>query len=245
MSADLERQVMNAVVMYQQKNKWKQWGLNQLRKQGAAILLHGPSGTGKTVIAEYLAVKVRHKGIKEISFGDFGSHVPGENARQIRRLFNDARERGDMTIFIDECEAVLWDRSKAGANAMWMLEVIDELLVQIGKYPGLIILATNRLQMLDKALERRLLAIIEVPIPLPPERAALWKSKLPSDFPIRLSLNEIEKIATLQITGAEVETCIINVASDAIRENKKPTFQALYEEAKSLANCRVNEEKIQ
>jgi hypothetical protein len=42
-----------------------------------------------------------------------------------------------MTIAIDECEAILWDRGRAGASAMWMLEVIDELLVQIGKYPGI------------------------------------------------------------------------------------------------------------
>ncbi|HEV7424544.1 MAG TPA: ATP-binding protein, partial [Candidatus Paceibacterota bacterium] len=213
MSAALEAQVMNAVAQYSKLQKWKQWGMHRIRKQGAAILLQGPPGTGKTVIAEYLALKIRKRGLKSMSFGDFGSHVPGENARQIRKFFAEARENGEMSIFLDDCEAVLWDRSRAGGSAMWMLEVIDELLVQIGRYHGLIILATNMPQLLDYAIYRRLIAVITVDRPEMPERLRLWKQKIPIEFPLKMSINEFDRIATLQLTGAEIENAIIDYAS--------------------------------
>ncbi len=239
MSAELERRVMNAVVMYQQRQKWHQWGLANLRKQGAAILLTGPPGTGKTVIAEYLAIRIRRKGIKEISFADFGSHIPGENSRQIRLLFEDADHNGQMTIFFDECDAILWDRGRATGDSMWMLEVINELLVQIAKYRGLVILASNNAGVLDKALERRLLAIIEVPVPEHPERVKLWQTKMPDQYPIRLTEQEVNKIATLQLTGADIENIIINVSSDALRQKKIPTFKMLLDETNDVSHKRT------
>lgn len=206
-----------------------------MRKQGAAILLVGPSGTGKTTIAEYLSLKVRKRGLKQISFADFGSHVPGENARQIQKLFADAKENGEMTVFIDECEAVLWDRGRAGASAMWMLEVIDELLVQIGKYPGLCILATNKPELLDSALMRRLIAIIHILRPEFPERVRLWQQKIPDTYPLKLSIAQFEKIATLQLTGADIENIIIDYSSECIRTSKKPKFDTLFENAQLAA----------
>lgn len=232
MSASVERQVMNAVTMYSKRQMWRSWGLHKLRKQGAAILLKGPPGCGKTVIAEYLSLKIRQRGCKSLSFADFGSHVPGENARQIRSFFLNAKENGEMTIFLDECEAVLWDRGRAGATAMWMLEVIDELLVQIAKYPGLIILATNKPELLDYALDRRLIATIEIARPEYPERVRLWQDKIPTEHPLKLSIDQINRIATLQLTGAEIENSLIDYSSDVIRLGKKPTFAGLLEAAK-------------
>jgi SpoVK/Ycf46/Vps4 family AAA+-type ATPase len=243
MSADVERQINNAATQYLKRAQWKKWGLHTIRSAGAAILLKGPPGCGKTKIAEYLAIKVRKKGIKEISFADFGSHIPGENSRQIRRIFEDAKDNDGMTIFLDECEAVLWDRSLAGATAMWMLEVIDELLVQVAKYPYLTILATNKDELLDSALYRRLLAVIEIGRPAQPERVKLWKTKMPEAFPLKLSLEELDDIATLQLTGAEIENAIIDYASDCIRRDiKKPNFKGLMDVAVDTLAKRQNYE---
>ena len=229
MSPELEAQVMNAVMQYAKLQKWKKWGLHRIRKAGAAILLKGPPGTGKTTIAEYLALAIRKKGIKSMSFADFGSHEPGENSRQIRRIFEEAKENGGMTIFLDDCEAVLWERSRASGSAMWMLEIIDELLAQIGKYQGLCILATNKDEMLDYAIYRRLIAIIDVPRPAPPERLRLWKQKMPQEFPLKLSIEEFDRIASMQLTGAEIENVIIEYASECLRKDKLPKFNQLYD----------------
>lgn len=242
MSQKLERKVLNSVMKYKKRLLWKKWGLERLRKQGIAILLIGPPGVGKTVIAEWLALKIRNKGIKEVSFAEFGSHIPGENARQIRKVFKEAYER-EMTIYLDECDAVLWDRSKAGSTAMWMLEVIDELLVQIGKYPYLVILSTNKPEILDEALDRRLMATIKVPIPDMPERYKLWEAKMPDDYPLKLSLAQKDKLASLVLTGAEVENVIIDASSDALREEIEPTFDMLYQVALETAQRRMEREQ--
>lgn len=243
MSPALEAQVMNAVTQYQKQKLWKQWGMHKIRKQGSAILLKGPTGTGKTTIAEYLALTIRKYGIKSLSFGDFGSHVPGENSRQIRKFFEDAKENNWMTIFLDDCEAVLWDRSRAGGSAMWMLEIIDELLVQIRKYQGLIILATNKDELLDPAIYSRLIAVIDVQRPDIPERLRLWKSKIPPEFPLKLSISNFDEIATLQLSGAEIENVIIDYASDCLRRNKKPTYYQLFEFADQAAEIRIKQEQ--
>jgi len=239
MSADTERQVLNAVAQFVNRNNWKKWGMNSLRKQGAAFLLKGPPGTGKTSIATWISLMVRKRGMKELSFADFGSHVPGENARQIRENFDYAKENGDMTVFLDDCEAVLWDRSRAGSTAMWMLEVIDELLVQIGKYRGLVILATNKDELLDSALRRRLLAEIHVGVPDRVMRLALWNVKMPLGFPLKLSIDQKNVLADMVLTGAEIENAIINCASDALRLKKNPTFKQLFAEAQLLAQQRI------
>jgi SpoVK/Ycf46/Vps4 family AAA+-type ATPase len=239
MSQDLEEQVLNAVMKYKKRQLWKKWGLERLRKQGIAILLIGPPGVGKTVIAEWLAIKIRGKGIKEVSFAEFGSHIPGENARQIRKVFKDAAENGEMTVYLDECDAVLWDRAMAGSTAMWMLEVIDELLVQIGKYPGLVILSTNKPEILDEALDRRLMATITVTVPALPERYKLWKDKMPDEYPLKLSLAQLDKLASLVLTGAEVENVIIEASSDALRQDRLPSFEMLYQTAMDTAQRRL------
>jgi SpoVK/Ycf46/Vps4 family AAA+-type ATPase len=193
--------------------------------------LKGPPGTGKTVIAEYLALKIRKKGIKELSFADFGSHIPGENSRQIRKVFADAKDNGEMTVVLDECEAVLWDRSRAGSTAMWMLEVIDELLVQIGKYTGLVILISNKAELLDSGLYRRLIAVIDVLPPELPERIRLWQSKFPDSHPLKLTVDQIKEIATLQLTGAEIENVLIEYSSECIRKGTKPKYNGLWDAA--------------
>lgn len=239
MSAEVEAQVLDAVSMYINRQKWRQWGMASLRKQGAAILLKGPSGTGKTTIANYLSLSVRKKGMHEVSFADFGSHIPGENARQIREIFTYGKENENMTLFLDECEAVLWDRSRAGATAMWMLEVIDELLAQIGKYQGLVILASNKDELLDTALDRRLLASIHVGVPNYNMRLALWRTKIPRTFPLKLSIEQTEKLAQLVLTGAEIEIAIINCASEALRKKKNPTIATLQHKAQLLADIRA------
>ena len=243
MSPALEAQVMNAVTQYSKRQHWKKWGMHLVRKQGAAILFVGPPGCGKTKIAEYLALSIRRKGIKAISFADFGSHVPGENSRQIRRIFEEAKENDGMTIFLDECEAVLWDRSKAGSTAMWMLEVIDELLVQIAKYEYLTILATNKSELLDSALYRRLIATIQVDPPEKPERIRLWKSKWPDQFPLKLSIDEFNKVATVQLTGAEIENALIDMASECLRRDVKPRFSLLMESAQRIHDERESYEQ--
>lgn len=230
MSPHLEEQVLAAVAQYTNMHKWVEWGMKYFRVQGACVLLKGPPGCGKTVIARYLA-SLLDKGILEIDLSKFGSAMPGENERQIEQLFSDGKAR-QKAIFMDEADAILWDRSKAGADSMWMVSVIDKLLIEIGRYPYLCILATNREQMLDSALERRIIASVFVGKPEQPERLRLWKSKIPKQYPLKLSPIQYEALSEYQLTGAEIENTIIKETQLAILHDRLPTFESLCNVAK-------------
>lgn len=234
MTPETELQVNSAMAMYEHKDKWKQWGLEYLRGQGASILLHGPPGTGKSVIAEYMAARV-NKGLLRMNMKDVGGKAPGHTERAVAQLFGDARAQGNHTVYIDECEAMLWDRSRAGSDSMWMVGVIDELLMQISKYKGLVILATNHFEILDSALVSRMLCVVKIASPEFPERKRLWIQKMPERFPLKLTMIEVERLAEIALTGREIENAIIKCASECIVANIEPTFEHLCNVAKSAA----------
>src|SRR5215468_9049134 len=92
LSEEMENKIEDAIQQYNKRAMWKQWGLDKVREQGAAILLHGPPGLGKTITAYYIGHKL-HLKVTEISMADYGSHVPGELARNLRKVFS-----GEQTL---------------------------------------------------------------------------------------------------------------------------------------------------
>lgn len=236
-SADLQSQVDRAIAQYKHADKYKAWGLSTLREMGACILLEGPPGTGKTTLAHYIALRIRKKGLKEINFADFGSQVPGEGARQIRRLFKEANDNGGMTILLDECESMLWSRDRIAGSNTWMLEIIDEILVQIAKYRYLMFLATNRADMLDAAVMRRLIARIHIGLPDRDTRVRLWKDKWPNKYPLRLEKGLVETLAEYEgFTGSTIERIILNASARAMEANRIPKLVDFIEECQDEQN---------
>lgn len=239
LNADTQAQIDRAIVQFKHRDKWSKWGLTTLREQGAAILLEGPAGTGKTTIANHISMSVRKKGIKAINFAEFGSQVPGEGARQIARLFDEAAKNGGMTVFLDECEAVLWSRDKISGTNTWMLEIIDQLLVEIATYKFLVICATNRADMLDAALLSRMLATIHVGLPNFETRTRLWRDKIPFKYPLKFSDKHIAELANFErFTGRLIENIICNASSRAIEADRLPRHEDF------IAECELESDKI-
>lgn len=234
MSEALELEVNAAVVQYKERAKWRNWGLAHYRKQGAAILLWGPPGTGKTSIAVYLASRIK-MGLRNLDISTFGSGTPGENERKIAEFFAESK-RDDKAIFIDECDSILWDRSKAGSDSMWMVAVINKLLAEISDFPHPMFLATNRMDTLDSALDRRLIAKIEIPRPGPYERRRIWEQKIPKTFPYQPTQIDLDELESFNLSGAEIENVIIRAASLAIATRKLPNFEIICNVATLEAN---------
>ena len=226
MAPELEEEVEAALVQYTQRHLWKDWGMDYLGMSGAAVLFEGPCGTGKTTIARYMSKRVG-KGILPLNMKDVGGKAPGHTERMISEHFDKAKIDGNKTIFIDECEAILWDRSKAGSDSMWMVGVIDELLMRVAEYKGLIIFATNRPEIVDPALKDRCFAVLQIPMPEYKQRLALWKQKIPTRFPLHPTTAQLEQLATLQMSGRQIENTIKREASFAIRGGRKPTFASM------------------
>lgn len=232
MSATLEAEIEAALVQYTQKRNWIAWGMDSVRRQGNLVFLGGPPGTGKTSIAEYLSKRVG-RGRITLNMKDVGGKAPGHTERMVSTIFDTGTVNGYRTIVMDECEAILWDRGRAGSDSMWMVGVIDEILMKCAIYKGLIIACTNRVDIIDPALMDRCFAILQIGLPEHPERVRLWKQKMPEKFPLRLTTVQLETLAEVPITGRQIENAIVREASMAIQAKRLPQFPSLLAMAKA------------
>lgn len=139
-----------------------------LRAPGRGILLFGPPGTGKTMIAKAVATNVNAT-FFSISASSLNSKFHGESERLVRMLFRVARERQPSFVFIDEVDSILGARSENEHEASRRLKT--EFMAQFDGAGGgtddrvYVMAASNRPQDLDDAVRRRLDRRIYVPLP--------------------------------------------------------------------------------
>ena len=188
------------------------------KKLGGGILLYGPPGNGKTMIAKAVA-KETGSTFFPIKFSDLGSKWFGETEGKIKALFDEARAEKSAVIFFDEIDAIASTRGdESTTNRM-----VAELLAQmdgINRVKGniTIIAATNRIDNLDPAILRpgRFDEKILVPLPDAKMRAAMLRKKL-SGIPCeKLSYVEIAKLCE-GFSGAELELVCEKAKQSVIR----------------------------
>lgn len=214
--------------------RWKKWGMERVYgKKGTTVLLTGEPGTGKTTTARYLAKRIS-QGIITVTMAEVAGGDVGDTEKGTKEIFKAGRDRDNCTIFLEECDAFLWDRSKAGPDSMWMLSVVNTFLTEIENYAGTVFLATNNVQVLDKALKRRITSTIHIPLPSEPIRRLLWKQKIPLEYPLQLDENQEARLALPTLTGAEIENCIQTESRRAIRQGRNPKFDSLLQTAREM-----------
>jgi AAA+ superfamily predicted ATPase len=126
--------------------------LRGLQRRGSgSVLMHGPPGTGKTAFAEYVAEQLGVELISRSASGLLDKYV-GETEKAIARMFAQARSEGAV-LLLDEADNFL--RSREGANQRWEVTETNELLVQMERFGGVFLCATNLLDTLDPAALRR------------------------------------------------------------------------------------------
>ncbi len=135
------------------------------------ILLHGPSGTGKTLLAKALA---RESGVNFISVKgpELMSKYVGESERAIREVFRTAKQASPSILYFDEIESLVPVRGRdSGAGASFTERVISQFLAEmngIEELRGVIVLATtNRIDLVDPSLLAggRFDLVMELPMP--------------------------------------------------------------------------------
>ena len=188
------------------------------KRLGGGILLYGPPGNGKTMIAKAIA---RETGATffPIKFSDLGSKWFGETEGKIKALFDEARKEENAVIFFDEIDSIA---SSRGDNATTNRMVAD-LLTQldgINRVGGNIIVlaATNRLDVLDEAILRpgRFDEKIYVPLPDMEARRAMFEMKLSS---VPSSLSDFDELAKLSegFSAAEIDLACERAKQTVIR----------------------------
>ena len=207
------------------KNPSKYTALGGKIPKGA--LLVGPPGTGKTLLAKAIAGEANVP-FFSISGSDFVEMFVGVGASRVRDLFRQAKEKAPCIVFIDEIDAVGRARSKnAGFSSNDEREnTLNQLLTEMDGFDsnsGVIILAaTNRADILDKALLRagRFDRQIHVELPDLKEREEIFKVhlrglKLADDFDLEFLAKH-----TPGFSGADIANVCNEAALTAARHDK-------------------------
>ena len=208
------------------KNPQKYTALGGKIPKGA--LLVGPPGTGKTLLAKAVAGEANVP-FFSISGSDFVEMFVGVGASRVRDLFRQAKEKSPCIVFIDEIDAVGRARSKNGGFSSndERENTLNQLLTEMdgfGSNSGVIILAaTNRADILDKALMRagRFDRQIHVELPDLKEREEIFQVhlrelKLADDFDVEFLAKH-----TPGFSGADIANVCNEAALTAARHDKK------------------------
>ncbi len=208
------------------KNPKKYTDLGGKIPKGA--LLVGPPGTGKTLLAKAVAGEA-HVPFFSISGSDFVEMFVGVGASRVRDLFKQAKEKAPCIVFIDEIDAVGRARGRSasfGANDE-RENTLNQLLTEMdgfGTNSGVIILAaTNRADVLDRALLRagRFDRQISVELPDLNERKDIFKVHIrPLKIDKTINVDFLAK-QTPGFSGADIANVCNESALIAARNNKK------------------------
>ncbi len=191
------------------------------------VLLYGPPGCGKTLLAKAVAHEAGATFISIVG-SELVQKFIGEGARIVREVFRLARKKAPSIVFIDEIDAIAARRLDIGTSGEREVQrTLMQLLAEIDGFKPLdnvkIIAATNRIDILDPAILRpgRFDRLIEVPLPDLESRIEIFhvhtrRMKLAEDV-------DIEELARLTdgATGAEIKAIVTEAGYYALRNGRK------------------------
>ena len=198
------------------------------------ILLHGPSGTGKTLLAKAVATQSEANFIS-VRGPELLSKWVGESERGIREIFKRARQSAPCVVFFDEIDSIAPIRGAGGENAVTE-RVVSQLLTELDgmeNMHGVVVLAaTNRADMIDPALLRpgRFDKIIQIPLPDKESRKSILKlnaEKIPTvtdaSDPKHIDFEKLSEL-TDGLSGADTASIANTAVSLVIHEflDKQP-----------------------
>ena len=203
----------------------------------SGVLLHGPPGTGKTMLAKAVANESDATFIK-MTGSELVQKFIGEGARLVRDLFSLAAEREPAVVFIDEIDAVASRRtdSKTSGDAevqRTMMQLLSEMDGFDERGEIRLIAATNRFDMLDEAILRpgRFDRLIEVPKPDIEGKKLIFQIHT-RDMNVADDV-DFEELAdhTADASGADIKAVCTEAGMFAIREDRTEVRMTDFEEA--------------
>lgn len=148
---EVKDKLQDVIQQFKQAEKFKAWNIKPIK----GILFYGPSGTGKSYIAEAFANEIDAE-FFPLSTADIMSKYLGESGKAIRAKFEEARKKELSIIYIDEIDAIAAKRD-GSENNKERNATLNELLVQMASPLNdniIMIFATNMLDLLDPAFLR-------------------------------------------------------------------------------------------
>lgn len=202
------------------------------------VLMAGPPGTGKTLLAKAIAGEAKVP-FFSISGSDFVEMFVGVGASRVRDMFDQAKKQAPCIIFIDEIDAV--GRHRGGGHGGGHDEreqTLNQLLVEMDGFEGnegvIVMAATNRADVLDKALMRPGRFDRQVHVGLPDIRGReqilkVHMRKVPMDDAVKAS---VIARGTPGFSGADLMNLVNEAALFAARANKRTVSMEDFEKAR-------------
>ncbi len=209
----------------------KQWKMENSIKPGYRVLFYGDSGTGKTLAASLLGRYIGRP-VFRVDVSMLVSKYIGETEKHLSNLFNRAEDK-NWILFFDEADAIFGKRTSVrDAHDKYANQEVSYLLQRIETFSGLVILASNFKNNMDKAFMRRFHTSIKFNNPKYAERLRIWQHNLPSQ--LNMESIDIKKIANhYELTGANIMNIIQDISLKAISSGD-PTFTV---NAETLSRC--------
>jgi hypothetical protein len=200
-------------------------------RPGVRALFTGPSGTGKTLAAGWLATRLRLP-LYRVDLAGITSKYIGETEKNLAQLMARA-EQSEVVLLFDEADSLFARRTEIReANDRFANAQTNYLLQRIETFDGIAILTANSRARFDSAFARRLDAVIEFPLPGPEQRRGIWQAHLGEQPGVTVAeLNRLSVSADLN--GGNIRNAVLSAAVLAQTAGRGITFGDLVE---GLAN---------
>jgi hypothetical protein len=181
-------------------------------------LFVGPSGTGKTLAAAWLATRL---GIPlcRVDLSAVTSKYIGETEKNLSQLLSRA-EQTEVVLLFDEADALFGKRTDIReANDRFANAQTNYLLQRMESYDGITVLTSNSRARFDVAFTRRFDAIITFPSPTPQERRALWSTHLGEKHDVSVAHLDLLAVA-VDFSGGQIRNAVLGAAVAAAQEGQ-------------------------
>jgi len=189
---------------------WRMGGASS-RRRGLTALFAGPSGTGKTMAAEVLAMELGLD-LYVVDLATVVDKYVGETEKNLDRIFAEA-ERVNGVLLFDEADALFGKRSEVrDAHDRYANVEVAYLLQRMELFDGIAVLATNLRANLDEAFARRLDSVIDFPEPEADARRQLWERCLGTRMPRGEDLDLDFLAEAFKLSGGNIRNIVIAAA---------------------------------
>jgi ATPase family protein associated with various cellular activities (AAA) len=194
-------------------------------RPGVRALFTGPSGTGKTLAAAWIATRLGLP-LYRVDLASVTSKYIGETEKNLSQLLARA-EQAEVILLFDEADSLFGKRTDiSDSNDRFANAQTNYLLQRIENYDGIVLLTSNSQARFDDAFARRLDFIIDFPVPGPEERRELWRSHLGPDT--KVTAAELNQLAVLvDLSGGHTRNAVLAAAVRARRDRRAIEFDDL------------------
>lgn len=204
---------------------FEEWNLGRQYPYGRAVtvLLSGPPGTGKTMTAHVIAKELGIP-LYQVDLSHVMDKYIGETEKHLEEIFTFA-EKVKPVLFFDEADALFGKRGQTaeGKDRYANMEV-SYILQRIEQFDGIVVLATNFYNNIDKAFLRRMKYVLKYQTPDAGIRKSIWESCLPPELP-REELDVKYLARQFDFTGGTIKNVIYTACVIAVHEGTKLTMK--------------------